>query len=290
MAATARAADIDYADVLAMNCVITIDAHNMETAYHCCNFVAAPPATRDGRIMHGRNLDFPHGGVLQEFTVAVLRAPESGAATLAVGWVGFAGLLTGLSGFQMSMAEVGVPARDSRLDGIPIGFAIRSVLERAQSLDDCYDLISGLRRTCGFNLALCDGKTGAACGIETTAGLCERRRAIRGVLVVDDVCMCKNTGENRLSHPAGAFRHARMTQLIAQNYGKIDVETALGFLRDKYDMARGISHGRTYNCICNQDTVQSVLFLPAERKALIAHGKVPAPSGGYTEVEFDSLL
>jgi len=291
MLATARAAGVDYGEILAMNCVVDIDAHAMEGAYHCCNFVVSPPATRDGLIVHGRNLDFPHHGVLQKFAIAKVRLPEddAGYATLDIGWVGVTGILTGLNSSQISIGEVGVPARDSRLDGIPIGFGIRRMLERADTVDACFDEIRGIDRTCGFNLAVCDGKTGECCGIETTSRLCERRRAVRGSLVVDDACMCTRTGKDRLSHSAGAFRHARMVQLIKDHYGEIDIETALSFLGDRYDMARGFSHGRSYNCICNQDTVHSVLFAPTEQKVYVAHGETPAPSGGYAPIDVGAL-
>jgi hypothetical protein len=38
--------------------------------------------------------------------------------------------------------------------------------------------------------------------------------------------------------------------------------------------------------ICNDKTIQSVIFLPEEGKLWVAQGKIPAPQGGYTQFSF----
>ncbi|MCP4639502.1 MAG: hypothetical protein GY851_03675 [bacterium] len=291
MKAIAAHSGVPYDDILALNCLVDVDGCHTQGILQCCNFVVSPPATRDGMVIHGRNLDFPHGGVIPGMAITVVRRPAQSDAlpTLGVTWVGFAGMLTGCNAAQLSAAEVGCPAKDSALDGMPIPFLIRDALERSHSAEAFFERLRGSRRTCGFNLAVCDGKTGDALGIEFTHSLCERRPARKGVLVVDDVCFCKKTAANRLCYPAGAFRHARAMHLAGTYRGAIDVDTALGFLRDRYDMAHAVHRGVGYNCLCNRHTVHSVLFLPAENRVLIAHGEVPAPTGVYREVDLARL-
>ncbi len=291
MKALASGCGIAYNEILALNCLVDIDACFMQKIFHCCNFAVGPPATQDGIFLHGRNLDFPHLGVIPQMAIVIVRMPTSPTElpTVGITWVGFVGMLTGCNATQLTLAEVGSPAKDCSLKGIPIAFLLRKALEECSSTQDVYRLLGSNERTCGFNVLACDGKTGESSGIEFTHSLCERRPPRRGILVVDDVCLCGKTGHNRLSHPAGAFRHARMMQLIHEHSGKISLERALAFLKDRYDMAYATPRGRGYNCICNRDTVHSVLFVPAEERLLVAHGHVPAPKGEYKELKLNEI-
>jgi hypothetical protein len=73
-------------------------------------------------------------------------------------------------------------------------------------------------------------------------------------------------------------------QLIADSHGRISAEAALRFLADEQDIARANRNGKSHHCICNQDTIQSVLFVPDEGRLLVSHGCPPAPKGRYVEV------
>jgi hypothetical protein len=80
-----------------------------------------------------------------------------------------------------------------------------------------------------------------------------------------------------------------MMQLVSENFGTITITKALEFLADDYDMARAKRSGKSYNCICNHHTIQSVLFLPAENKLYVAMGSIPAPTGPYVELSAHKL-
>jgi len=292
MEAIASASEVPFDELLAMNCIADVDGCYMQQILRCCNFVVGPPATTDRLFLHGRNLDFPPGGNLLPRTAAIVsRQPASADTlpTLAIGWAGFVGMFTGFSAAQITAAEISVPAQDSSVEGVPISCLIRYGLEHSSSVADFAQIVKSTPRTCGYNLAVSDGKTQTSCGIELTHLLCERRGPQNGILVVDDVCLCKRTGSSRLSYPAGAFRHARMMELIDGHRGQIDTDLALTFLKDRYDMAYANPQGRGYNCICNSHTVQSVLFFPAEKRLLISNARVPAPNGEYRELRTESL-
>lgn len=288
----AESSEVPYEDILAINCLVDVDGCYQQSQLHCCNFVLGSPATAEGLLIHGRNLDFPPFRVLPRIAVAIVRQPSdmSRLPTLAIAWAGFTGMLTGYSAARLSVGEIGVPAKDASLEGTPIGVTIRDMLESCDSVEACTKRLSTSRRTCGYNLALCDGKTGESAGVEMTRDLCEWRPGQEGILIVDDVCFCRRTGRNRLGHPAGAFRFARMMQLVHGRKGSIGLEDAFSFLRDCYDLATAQPNGRSYNCICNRNTIQSVLFLPSARRVFIAHGQSPAPKGAYHDLDLSKFM
>ena len=292
MAAIAEGSGVHFNQLLALNCLSDVDGCIGQNILHCCNFVLSSPATRDGLFLHGRNLDFPTAqGWLQKASIIISRVPASLDAipTLTVGFAGFVGMFTGYNQSSISCAEVGVPDPRPSIEGMPLPMMMRYALERSESIDDFFTVVQRTPRTCGYNLALGDGKRGKCACIELTRDLCEIRYPRKGVLVVDDVCFCKTTGHMRLTYPAGTFRYSRMMQLISENYGTITIGKALEFLADDYDMARAKRSGKSYNCICNHHTIQSVLFLPAENKLYVAMGTIPAPTGAYVEIATHNL-
>ena len=292
MATLAEYAGVAFEEILILNCLADIhNCANLEVA-QCCNFVVFDAATSDGVLMHGRNLDFPHFNIITKVSVVTARKPsEMGRLpTLSIGWAGYVGMLTGMNSRQITAAEVSSLAKDSGMDGMPISFLLRDCLERSHSLPEATAIIRDAPRTSGFNLALSDAKAREAIAIEFTRSLCETRRPRKNVLVVDDPCFCPGTARERTGYLWGAFRHARIMELIHQHRGEIDVPLALEFLQDRYDIAFAVSRGRGYRCICNHETVQSALFLPELDTVYVAMGSVPAPRGGYEKIDTRALL
>lgn len=291
MRAVAEASGVPFETILAMNCLVDVDnVHGAEVA-HCCNFIAGGTAARDGVLMHGRNLDFPHGGVLPELAVVIIRRPEAGSghATAGIAWPGYVGFLTGYSAAQISVGEVGSPISTPTLGGMPFFLLLRGLLEECSTLGECRDYIEAHPRTCGYNVALCSGRENSACALECTPSVVGHRNMRKDWLVVDGVPLTARAARGRNVIAADTFRHARMTQLINEHLGRIDIETGLSFLRDRYDPAWGKANGRGFNCICNEFTVHSVLFLPSEERMFLAQGQIPAPMGTYQELDMRAL-
>lgn len=285
--ALSAAADVGELELLALNCLSDIDGCYTQQVLQCCNFVLSAPATADDLFLHGRNLDFPPGGdIAASASVMIVRTPSAANTfpTLSIGFYGHVGMYTGYSGARLSCGEVSVPAKDTSLNGVPLSLLMRRGLERAESCREFVGIMREAPRTCGYNLAVSDGKAKRAYGVEMTHKRCEARRARDGVLVVDDVCFCKATARDRLTYPAGAFRHARAMQLIAGSRGRITVERALEFLQDTYDVAWANPNGTGYNCLLNHHTLHSVLFLPAEDRLFVAFRKPDGAFGEYTEI------
>ncbi len=286
----AYASGIDYDELLAYNCLADVDAFFERTVHHCCNFILTSSATENGELMHGRNLDFPLDRQVQEaVSVCISRCPDSGLNNLSVTTAGCVGTYTGMSQTKISVAEVVSPHGTGSPDGVPVSFLLRSILDHASSLDEAFEMVEKHERTCGFNLALSDGKTGQAMCIEYTHDVCAHRGPHDGVLVVDNPCLTPKAARNRLTYAAGTFRFCRMMQLIRENRAHLNEQTVLDILKDRFDVVSGYSLGNSYNCICNYHTMQSVLMFPEQLTLLASLSEIPAPLGKYGRVALVDL-
>lgn len=285
----AIAANIDLSDILAVNSLIDAKAM-LSSPFHCCNFVLTGAATRSGETYHGRNIDFPAGGVLNRIGLVIVRVPQEGVPTIAISWPAHVGILTGCNSASISMGEVGVPDPNANVDTIPFGVLSRSVLEECGDLAMCLDSFCRYPSSGGFNVALCDGQRNESISVELSTKRCEHRSSRKGVLIVDDVKLCRLGVRNQLISPTGAFRYARMRGLITENYGHIDENIALSFLSDNYDVALGKKNRRSYNCIANYNTIHSVLWSWNDSAISVAIGKLPASSGSFTRMHLSHLF
>jgi len=287
----ARAATVTLDDVLIGNTMIDADAILMQNYFNCTNFVVVPPATKGDLHLHGRNLDFPTIELFKEYAIVVVRLPADikRQPTLAISWCGHLGMLTGCNRDQIIATHVMAPTSEPIKPGVPMTIMMRAALEQSASLDDFYAYVQENPRSAGYNLAVSDGKNHLGISIEATRQLCERRALRKGLLVVDNVSLCKKTAANRLTHAAGVFRYARMKALLKEHYGQIGIEESLSFLRDRYDIAHDSTATRTYNTICNHHTIQSALFVPSQNFVLVSHTEIPAPTGVYSTIPLTLL-
>jgi len=285
--ALAETAEVPFPDLLAFNAIADVDGCYMQQVLQCCNFVLLPEIMQEGRMVHGRNLDFPFPKEIQTETLLLIyREPSipGRRPTLAITGAGSIGMPTGCTAAGMTAGYVSSPTDDCSMLGTPIWFLIRDTLERADRIETAVTCLKEQPKTAGFNIALGDGTAGNACAVEYTHSRFAHRKARNGFIVVDDPAICPRTRNLRLTHPAGAFRFARMMQLITAARGALTPETALAFLKDRHDIPLA-RDGQSPNCICNLDTIQSVLFLPRERRARISQHTKPAPLGQYQEVD-----
>lgn len=282
--AIASGANVPFETILCTNILVDMEACIRNSANHCCNFIVSSPSTRESDLIHGRNLDFAASSIIPKYSVIVFRRPTGKIPTCGITWVGFAGFLTGISAESVSAGEVGAATTDYGISGAPIALMLRSALEECQTLDDIELRIASTDRVAGFNLAFACGKTIDGMALETTRSLCARRGLNNGAMVVDDVCLCRQTSKNRLVYPWAAYRYARAMMLIRQHEGQIDEKIVFDILSDHFDIARGRQTLLSPACICNRETVQSVVFRPGKDIISVAAAKSAAPLRGYKDL------
>lgn len=138
----------------------------------CSTFAAMHTATEDGRLIQTRNLDWDIEFNAQEQAVIEAVKPEGKHAYVSVGFAGFPGVLTGINEHGISISEIGTGSAAKTLDGIPMVYLTRQVLEEAKTLDEAIGIIKGAPRTGGYTYIIGSARERKAAALETNSQHC----------------------------------------------------------------------------------------------------------------------
>ena len=133
--------------------------------FHCSGFALFGSATRDGKLYHGRVLDYMTLVGLQQAAVTQVVRPEGRHAFLNVGYACFVGSVSGMNDQQISLGEMGGGGR-FLWDGAPMATLMRRALEECSSLEQVEKLWTDSPRTCEYYYVWADGKVPTAVGVK----------------------------------------------------------------------------------------------------------------------------
>jgi len=186
---------------------------------HCSGFALLKEATAEGKLYHGRVLDYGVDMQFQDHAVLIIQEPDGGIPFVNVSYAGFIGSVTGMNMRQVSIGEMG-GGGVGQWDGIPMAFLVRMVLSDAKSLDEAIAVFENNKRTCEYYYVIADAKTNSAVGIKAVP---EKVEIIR-------------PGEHHelLPHPvkntvlmSADERYRNLSRFVAEGYGKFTQETAI---------------------------------------------------------------
>jgi len=264
----------------------------------CSNIVAFGTATRDGEIIHGRNLDWGMGEVLPQIATVAFYDPTAGHSFVAVNWAGMVGCLTAMNDAGLCIGEESVASpRDTSLDGKPLFMLIREAIQYSGSLAEAVKSVTDSPGTCGYHVTICDGKARDARTVELTAHHHAVRVPQEGLLFG---CVAERWPElfedGVMPHPdiaradsSSDSRYARLRGLAADNYGRIDAAHMAEFLRDRIDPRTG-QPGSSGHSVCNSSTLHSVVMRPGRQDLWVAQGQMPAPAGEYVHYDLRQVF
>ena len=212
----------------------------------CSAFIATGSATREGRIVMAHNSwdAFEQG---QFFNVILDIQPAEGYRIF----------MQSLPGYIDSMADffvtgAGIMGTETTIGGfgdydpneVPEFFRVRKAMQYADDLDEFVKMMEK-KNNGGYanSWLLADANTGEIMRLELGLNYQNVERKTDGYFVgfnapVDPRIRnleCSNTGYADIRMPAGA-RRVRLTQLMEEHYGEIDVEVAQEVLADHYDV------------------------------------------------------
>lgn len=142
----------------------------------CSNFVAFGPATVGGKVYHGRNLDWTTGTGIQEFAIVLIAEPEGKVPFALLAWAGCIGGVTGMNAEGITFGEMTSSTADETLDGMPLFFVCRRILDTCRDLKEAVDFVRTYPGTTGWNFMIADGEAKDARAIEVDA----RQRVVYG--------------------------------------------------------------------------------------------------------------
>ncbi len=266
----------------------------------CASFAACGAATRDGRLIQIRNLDWAIQSDVQQYAAVFVVRPEGRAPFISIGWLGFIGVISGINNRGVSVSEIGSKTSDFGLKGIPMPFLLRRVLEESDGLDKAVALVKEAHRTGGYNYLFADAQQKKAVALETTHSQCavfwidQEPKPLYALPVPNTIFRSdwsmdpavrdrqrSSRGDPRkpgLESPEGSkaydVRYRGQGLLLRQFHGRIDPEVAMAIAR----------------AIAPSSNVQSVVYAYPELWVANAVGRKPAAQGKYFRLDLKELF
>lgn len=237
--------------------------------FHCSGFAVWGNATADGKLYHGRVLDYMRMIGLHDSATVFIVKPVEGHTYVNVGYAGFVGSVTGMNAAQVSLGEMG-GGGEGNWDGVPMSILMRRALEECGTLDEVKKLWADSPRTCEYYYVWADGKTRTAVGVAATPEKIEfiepgQAHPKLGEGMADAVTL---SAGNRL---------VTLKQRVSDQYGKITEQSAVDLMCSPVAM---------------DSNLHDVLFVPEDLVLHVAHATKdqPADELPYTRIDAGQLF
>lgn len=262
-------------ETIALADALGVDRRLMEVVnvfpelFHCSGFAVFGSATKDGKLYHGRVLDYMTTIGLQDSATTFIIAPDGHLPFATIGYGGFVGSVSGMNEAQISLGEMGGRG-EGKWDGVPMATLMRRALEECKTLAEVKQLWSSNPRTCEYYYVFADGKDRSAVGVAATPESLEfvapgEAHPLLGDGIPDAVIL---SAGNRLDE---------LKRRVRESHGKIDSEI-----------------GQQLMCrpVAMDSNLHNVLFVPEDGVFFVAnasHDK-PAADRPYARISLTEKL
>jgi outer membrane lipoprotein-sorting protein len=200
--------------------------------FHCSGFAVFGKATLEGRLYHGRVLDYLRGMGLEQNAVVMVLQPDQGHAWVNVSYAGFIGSVTAMNEKHLAIGEMGGRG-EGNWDGKPMAQLLREVMEKAGTLDEGLALLRQGPRTCEYYYVLSDGNSRRAVGIAATPDKFEtvwpgQSHPLLPHAIADAVLL------------SASERYEELARRVQAGYGQLDAAGARGLMRRPVAMKSNI--------------------------------------------------
>ncbi|MBI3615538.1 MAG: hypothetical protein HY211_03360 [Candidatus Omnitrophica bacterium] len=266
----------------------------------CSSFAAFGQATREGRMIQARNLDWAIQSNVQRYSALFVYHPAGREPFISIGWLGFIGVISGINQRGISVAEIGAKTKDARLKGTPMPFLLRRVLEQALDLEEAVSIIRTSPRTGGYNYLFANSTGRRAVALETTRSQAavfwaDQEPKVPFALYVPNAIFRSdwaldpavrdlqtasrgNPSQAGLESPVGStaydVRYCGMGTLLQTFHGKIDPEVAMAIAR----------------AVAPSSNIQSIIYAAPELWIANPKDRQPAAMGTYHRVDMEDLF
>ncbi len=263
------------AELHALADALGFDRHLMEVLsifperFHCSGFAVFNSATADGKLYHGRVLDYMTMIGLQDTATTFIVSVDGKIPFANVGYAGFVGSVSGMNAEAISLGEMGGRG-EGNWDGVPMATLMRRALEECSTLDDVMNLWRDSPRTCEYYYVFADGKSNRAVGVAATPESVEfiqpgQTHDRLGPGIPDAVVL------------SAGSRLEKLRERVLERHGAIDVEGG------KWLMSRPVAM---------KSNLHNVLFVPADGVMYVANAtrRRPAADTPYVRIRLREYL
>ncbi len=237
--------------------------------FHCSGFAVFGSATTDGKLYHGRVLDYMTTIGLQDCATTFIVSVDHKIPFANVGYAAFTGSVSGMNARSISLGEMGGRG-EGQWDGVPMATLMRRALEECSTLDQVIKLWATNPRTCEYYYVFADGKTNEAVGVAATQSSIQfikpgEGHELLGEGITDTVVL------------SAGGRLETLRKRVIDNHGKIDADKAMWL------MSRPVAM---------QSNLHNVLFVPQDGVFYVANAdhKHPAAERPYVRMDLQALI
>jgi hypothetical protein len=221
--------------------------------FHCSGFALRGKATRDGRVLHARVLDYIRDMSLQEAAAVAVFMPDDHHAWMTLGYAGFVGTVTAMNEKGLAVGEMGGRG-EGDWDGLPMTFLLREIMERASTVSEALEIVRNSPRTCEYYYVFSDKNRdmiGLYCTPDEVTVLKPGQQHSMLPEVPEDVVMI-----------SGRDRAEVLGQRIRASYGQIGVREMIEMIKRPVAMS-----GNLHNAVFRPETLD-MWFADAGRTTL----------------------
>ncbi|MBS3763165.1 MAG: hypothetical protein KGZ25_07685 [Planctomycetes bacterium] len=261
--ALARASGMKYEEVLFLNLFYTLIGDRL----FCRQIAVWGKNTKDGELLHGRNLDWnDYPGRPLAKTHLILRVePEGGVPYVSLTWPGLIGVITGTNKKGLTVAFNKLPAGEEDGGGEPVFFTIRRILRSCGSTKEAVQVLRKAKPPESGSILISNARRKTAVVVEMIDRKLKVRRPAEGSI--------SNANHSATDFDIRGVRKGNadwpLGTVAERMGGPFDVESMKRALRHK-DVLQNIN-------------LLSVVLKPSEGKMYLATGEVPAAEGKFRE-------
>lgn len=193
-------------------------ANLLPERFHCSGVAVRGKASKGGRVIHARVLDYMRDIQLQDAAAVVVFMPEGYNTWMTLGYAGFIGTVTAMNEKGLAVGEMGGRG-EGQWDGVPMSFLLREVMERADTVEQALAIMQAARRTCEYYYVLSD-RSGNMAGVHADGRQMEILRPGQQhpllPFVPEDTVML-----------SADERAEQLSKRLQQHYGRIDVRAMM---------------------------------------------------------------
>ncbi len=260
----------------------------------CSTFVATKEATANGKTIVGRNTDYSGIEGWPKYQTIFFVEPEDGFKYVQIGTAGIIMWAPGMNENGMVVTAHYMIYDDIKPNGWSIAAFTDELLRKTENLDDAINILNNNPRgaSCGF--VVTDGKNKDAFAAEVSTGKTTIRRLEENKVIMTNFAVSDEKREidfvSKYNLNEGSpGRYLRLTQLIKENYGKIDPSLAAEFMGDHIRITTNTERN-AYGILAVNDNVNSMVFSPEELKLWVASGLAPVCNNPYIGFDFEDEI
>ncbi|MBA4367066.1 MAG: hypothetical protein C0403_05440 [Desulfobacterium sp.] len=275
--------------------VIGKKAKNFGVYSECSDFAASGKATKDGKLIVGRNTDYSGQGRWMAHQTLIFYKPKKQYAYVNVTTAGMLKCNSAMNEKGITMGGHFMGFAGATPEGVSFTIFENEIMRKAGSIDEALKILRSGRIGGSFGLVIADGRTGDAIVVEAAGDRLGVRKMKRGSICLTNFA---TTPELRGVDLLAKYnimmrdlvgRYKQLERLIEKNYGKITPHLGAEFMGDHDDIVAGQERPVGY-VVGNTINVTSVVFQPGDGLFWVATGLEPACMSRYLGFDFKSEM